>query len=254
MPDPFSITASILGIVASITSLSINFHQFQRTSTEATSEIGLINDSLLGFANLLKDIKNACDSGDIPNSLQVNLSGLLEQIKAIVTEMEGHVETALSKNWSRGPHWVFSGKDQCRQLQQRLDSYKSTLNTTLTLASLVKQSLHGHTLAEILSGGRLVQEKADQILSAINDIRRHTHIMPASGNDGFILERYLDELESVYEVSTVAGDLWDAETIRGGVTTPRPEHHLEAGDKTTPIVWESSYKEDSKVWRPRIQG
>ncbi|KAJ6257505.1 hypothetical protein Dda_7290 [Drechslerella dactyloides] len=214
MSDPFSITAGVLGILAAITDLSLKFHQFQETFTEATSEVGRINDSLSEFAIILKHLEDVCASGDIPNPLRTSLSVLLDRINLTVMGMDVYVRTALKRKklW-RGAHWVFSGKEQCRQLQQHLDSYKSTLNITLTLA-------------DIISGRQLIEEKADHILSAINHTRRH--ITTASGSDGFILERYLSELESVYEVSTMTGGLWDVETIGREATTPRPEHHLES--------------------------
>ncbi|KAK6336153.1 hypothetical protein TWF696_001719 [Orbilia brochopaga] len=184
--DPLSITASVIGILASFASVSLKLHELQETFAEAKSEAERIKTSLAEFALILKQIEDVSTRGVIAPSLRDDLYCVLGRLEATVVQMEAYLKSAMKKRWLRGVYWAFVGKRQCLELQQRLDSYKSTLTITLTIVNIIC--------------GYQVQDTADQILGAIHSTRQQ--IVIANYYDNFILERYLTELESVYEVST----------------------------------------------------
>jgi hypothetical protein len=81
-----------------------------------------------------------------------------------------------------GVYWTFSGKTECLNSADGLESYKLTLNPTLATS--------------IAIASRCLQETADTVLTEIQ------RISPFVRND-FILQRYIHDIGSVYGGFTV---------------------------------------------------
>ncbi|EPS37735.1 hypothetical protein H072_8549 [Dactylellina haptotyla CBS 200.50] len=178
--DPLSITTGVVGLISSLASLSLKINDFYDDFRSADAEIRDLTtqvDSLGLTLKRLDDIKGAI----APNALN-DLSKILQRLGTVINEIELFITTTSARRL-RGSYWALTGKKQCIQLGRRLDQYKSTLNITLTLVTI--------------SSGQELQERGDEILGGIHNI-----LQAIRGTDDYLLQRYLAELETVYEMST----------------------------------------------------
>ncbi|KAK6544622.1 hypothetical protein TWF694_001311 [Orbilia ellipsospora] len=183
--DPLSITAGVFGILGSLAALTLQTKEIYGTLQEARPEIQQLTDEVDALKLILKQIDKIHSQGGIARNLIDDLASVLQRLNFTIVETECFLRNSLKKSF-RAAAWVFSGKTKSVQFCRRLESYKSTLNITLLVSTVSSgQELHG---------------RADQILGGINDIR---HRIPR--DDDYILQRFLSDLETVYEGSTIIG-------------------------------------------------
>ncbi|KAF3924408.1 hypothetical protein AA313_de0206136 [Arthrobotrys entomopaga] len=182
--DPLSITSGVLSVLSSLLSLSIKINDVREDFQEAESEIQQLMTEVDTLNLALKQIEQAESRGAIPSSLRDGLRKILQQLNITVVETELFLKSSMTSRL-RGASWAFSGKKRSNQLCRRLESYKITLNITMT-SCIIHQ---GHNMG-------------DEMLKGINRINRLLG-KQSEGRD-YILERYLGELETVYEGSSIA--------------------------------------------------
>ncbi|EPS39682.1 hypothetical protein H072_6526 [Dactylellina haptotyla CBS 200.50] len=183
--DPLSITAGVFSILGSLAALALKINEVQGTIQEARPEIQHLTEEVDSLKLILKQIDQLHSQGGIARDLMEDLTNVLQRLNSTVVETDCFLRGAMKKSF-RAAAWTFSGKAKSIQFCRRIESYKSTLNMTLVISTI--------------SSGRQLHGRADQILTGINDIRTQ---LP--GNDDYILQRFLTELETVYEGSTVIG-------------------------------------------------
>ncbi|KAK6363115.1 hypothetical protein TWF730_000562 [Orbilia blumenaviensis] len=184
--DPLSITAGVFSLLSSLAALSMKANDFCEEFQGAELEIRGLTEELNSLGSILKQLERNCRS--ISKSLVEDLNKILQQLNTTVIEIQLFLKSALGKRL-RSPFWAFTGKKRCEQFLRRLEAYKSTLNITLTLASICSaQELHA---------------RGDEILSSIHNTQ--LALPETSTGDEYILQKYLTELETVYETSTAAG-------------------------------------------------
>jgi uncharacterized protein YoxC len=133
--DPLSITAGVVGILSSLTSLSIKLNEIRHDFQDAASDITDLNHEVNDLTQILKRLEEARKNGMLNETLQTDLGGVLERLNSAVVETESHLTASAGKRL-KGAYWAFSGKKQFQKLCRRLESYKSTLNLTLTLSDM----------------------------------------------------------------------------------------------------------------------
>ncbi|KAK6333227.1 hypothetical protein TWF718_011048 [Orbilia javanica] len=200
--DPLSITAGVFSLLSSLAALSMKINDFREDFEGAESEIRGLIEELDSLGLILKQLEGSCKA--INKNLVDDLSKILQRLNTAVIEIQLFLTTTLGKKL-RGPFWAFTGKKQCGQFCRRLEAYKSTLNITLTLASICSRELH---------------ERGDEILSSIHNTQL---ALPETGaGDEYVLQKYLAELETVYETSTAAG-YWEDDTHTEVSVEPRKQ-------------------------------
>ncbi len=135
MADPFGITAGVIGVLSSLITLSMRINDFRKDVQDAESEIRQLTHEVDDLTLILKQLEDAKARGKLPGNLTNDLVTLLQRLNTAVIETELHLKGAAGKKL-RGAYWAFTGKSQCNQLCRRLESYKSTLNLTLTMADV----------------------------------------------------------------------------------------------------------------------
>lgn len=133
--DPLSISFGVVGLLASLTSLSTKLNEIRTDFQDAESDMTHITHEINDLSQILRQLEVAWRSGTLHQSLQSDLSGLLHRLQTIVIETENHLKGAAARRL-RGTYWAFSGKKQFQQLCRRIESYKLTLNLSLTLADV----------------------------------------------------------------------------------------------------------------------
>lgn len=133
--DPVSITVGVIGLLSSLSSLSTKINELRTDFHDADSDMTQITHEIGHLSQILKRLEDAWKRGLLNQSLQTDLSGVLHRLQTIVIETELHLKRAAARTL-RGVHWAFSGKKQFQQFCRRLESYKSTLNLSLTLSDM----------------------------------------------------------------------------------------------------------------------
>ncbi|KXJ90101.1 hypothetical protein Micbo1qcDRAFT_176655 [Microdochium bolleyi] len=126
MADPLTIFGGVIGILSSLTSLSTKINELRQDVQGARSEIRELADKVDDLALVLGHLKVAKEQGLVFHSLERHLGSVLQRLDAA------------DRKLSAGMHWAFSGKSQCLQLCRRLEFYKSTVNVTLMLSSIMQ--------------------------------------------------------------------------------------------------------------------
>ncbi|KAK6499116.1 hypothetical protein TWF481_011687 [Arthrobotrys musiformis] len=188
--DPLSITAGAFSILASLTTLSMKISEFCQDFSGAKLEIQGLTEEVNTIGLVVKQLNGNCNF--VNKELIGDLSKVLQGLNTVIIQTQLFLSESLGRKM-RGTFWAFSGKKRCADLCRRLEAHKSTLSVTLMLVSITSvQGLHNGD---------------DKILAGIHNIRERLPKKDDTG-EGYILQRYLTELESVYDTSTAAGD-WD---------------------------------------------
>ena len=133
--DPLSITTGVVGLLSSLTTLSIRINEFRKDVKNATTETSQLTQEVDGLTVILKRLDETRGSLNLPNNLANELGSILQASNRSVIEIELFLKRVSSKRFP-GPYWAFSGKSECQKHCRSLESYKSTLNVTLTLSSM----------------------------------------------------------------------------------------------------------------------
>ncbi|KAK6502805.1 hypothetical protein TWF481_007850 [Arthrobotrys musiformis] len=215
--EPLPTNGGVLNLLLSLAKLSQTINDFRDRFQSAEPEIRQLMDEANMINSLSLTLKHLDDSqGAISRDLASDLGSVLQGINATVIETEVFLTTALSKKF-QGVYWGFTGKKQCAQFCRRLESYRSTLNITLTLVTVVRIKEKRLDLVvrivlnadvvmaihRIRSSRQEPRSRGDEILNSTHDIIQG--IPRAGGGDQYVLRKYLSELETVDENSTAIG-------------------------------------------------
>jgi hypothetical protein len=133
--DPLSITSGVIGIISSLAALSMKINDFYGDVQGAALEIQQLTHEVQDLTLVLKNLENAQAKGILPHNLKNDIGTILRRLDGSVSETALFLDRT-KKRKLQGVYWAFTGKNQCSQLCRRLESYKSTINVTLTLSSV----------------------------------------------------------------------------------------------------------------------
>lgn len=135
MADPLTITTAVIGVLSSLTTLSIRTNEFRKDFTEASIEITSVNREVNDLALILQRLLDTRGSLSLPADLSRDFARVLKDLNRAVSEIDAFL-TKTSNRKLRSAYWAFSGKRECIGLCRGLESYKATLNLTLILSSV----------------------------------------------------------------------------------------------------------------------
>jgi len=135
MADPLSIAAGVVGILASLTALSMRVQEFRKDFKESSTEIRQLTREISDLTLILGRLDEARSSLSLPHKLGDDLRSVLQDLNSVIVEADIHLRKA-SERKLRGAYWAFTGKKECVELCRGLESHKSTLNLALTLSSV----------------------------------------------------------------------------------------------------------------------
>ncbi|KAK2010007.1 hypothetical protein LZ32DRAFT_607911 [Colletotrichum eremochloae] len=291
--DPLSIATACIGLTGTITTLAFNLTTFVRDVRDARSEIDAVSRELLSLKSVLEliadDFENA--TRPPPDSLLVQVSGVLSNCNNIVGEVDGCVQAHQGSRIQKGARWVAFGRGDMARLRATLEAHKTTLNLALEMLSLTTlRDVQQETAAVKQNTDVLVRDSKDlvdgtaRILEAIADLQSKLPGNPRF----FMLSRYLDDLSTYAEtVSDDAEARFESLTIRSaedpdagiassetcpngeikemnnvvrpGPTTPIvhdrwAEIRRDAAERTAQLSQEGKHEEDSVGYKKRFDG
>lgn len=137
--DPLSITGACVGLVGSITTISVKIHSFVREVRDARSDLEAVEvqlTSLKMVLGILEDESKAFTGEGMKKELVEQVCGIMANCESVLKD----IETALAE-FSRGRlrnglKWSISGRGDMEKKRVNLESYKLMLNVTLELITL----------------------------------------------------------------------------------------------------------------------
>lgn len=136
MADPFSIVAGSVGLVASITRLSIQISRFCGDVGDAARDMDSLNLQLTSLHSILLRIQNDPAVLGLPKSFLQELAEMIKACEAVIAEMSVMLGKKMtSSNSWRKISWAINGKSDLAEKQAKLEAHKSALNLTLMLVT-----------------------------------------------------------------------------------------------------------------------
>jgi hypothetical protein len=137
MLDPFSLTGGIIGLLSSLTSLSIIVNEIIKDFVEAKTEINVLFRELTDLTNVLTQLQTTKGYLRLPNNLAEDLTGILRSCSDTAEEVGFLLRrSAVKRRPVRGAYWACIGKKECLQLCRGLEAHKATVNIILSLCSV----------------------------------------------------------------------------------------------------------------------
>jgi hypothetical protein len=136
MADPFSIVAASVGLVASITRLSIQISRFCSDIGDAARDMDSLNRQLTSLSSILLRIQHDPAVLGLPGSFLHELADMIKACEAVITEMSVILGKKMTPNNSwRKVSWAINKKNDLTEKQAKLEAHKSALNLTLMLVT-----------------------------------------------------------------------------------------------------------------------
>lgn len=179
--EPLSITASCVGLLASITTLSRNITNFATIARQACKDVDGFSRELSSLSLCVATLKD--ERFQFPATLQSQLLDVLTNCGTVIQDMAKIIDKHGAGRLGRHIQWSISDRDEVCRYRERLEAHKSVLEITLELASL--------TMANS------IKEDTTEIRAEMVALRTQVIQLIQSGDSGVepnhILDRYLND-------------------------------------------------------------
>jgi hypothetical protein len=137
MAEPFSIIAGVVGLLASITTLSVRIGEFSANINDAKKDMQSVTRELESLALILPKLQNEfkISPTSLSSQLRTDLGNVLQACNRTVVELEILLKKCSTRSL-KSFQWAFSGRRECGSLRGSLEAYKSTIHLTLTLMTM----------------------------------------------------------------------------------------------------------------------
>ena len=139
MADPFSVATGCLGIASVAAALAQSLYEQTDTIMHAQDQIARLAANVGQFSQVLRQLESVLKEND--KNCFMKLLDDIDQITSSCHSTFKEIDAALgSKSSSRfiGLKWLFR-KAKAKELEQRLESEKSTLQTMILVLTLSRQ-------------------------------------------------------------------------------------------------------------------
>jgi len=140
MTDQFSIAPGCIGLVASITTLSLKLHDVGGSVKGAASQMTSVKTELENLTRVLLQIQDIPNEVLLPITISKSLGKILQNCATTLRAAETKYQ-ALKRSRLRPLQWVRSGKKDTVDLLRQIEAYKSTVTTTLIFAAAYARAI-----------------------------------------------------------------------------------------------------------------
>ncbi len=133
--DPLSIAAACVGLVSTITKISLSATTFAREVLDATRDMDAVSREWVSLKAVLESLARDITSpaqGTYSPSLAAQIPDILTNCKDVMDQLD----QTLKKYSGRSVQWSWTGKQDIDQLRSSLESYKNVLSLTVELSIL----------------------------------------------------------------------------------------------------------------------
>jgi hypothetical protein len=136
MAEPLSITAASLGLLSTVTKVSLSIHAFVQGIRGAQSDMQLVSQELLSLKQVLEGLIHDSARHTYSPSLIVLILHILGDIGQVVAQLEKLLKKYSTGSFRRTAQWSLSGKAEIDRIRLALEGHKSVLNLALDSAAL----------------------------------------------------------------------------------------------------------------------
>jgi hypothetical protein len=135
MADPFSIVSGSIGLIASITTLSIQISNFYSDFGDAARDMDALNRQLTSLCSILLRIQHDPAVLSLPESFLRELANMIQACEDVIAEMTVMIGKKVTLSSWRKISWALNGKSNMAEKQAKLEAHKSALSLTLMLVT-----------------------------------------------------------------------------------------------------------------------
>jgi len=141
--DPLSITVACVGLLTTVTKVSIQINGFIREVRDARGDLDYVSRELLSLKTVLEILSEDASSsnGGFPPSLVRQISGILTNCGVVLEHIEASLQKHSGGGIRRGMKWSFEGRDDMNKLRSSLEAHKSALDIALDMVALYVHSV-----------------------------------------------------------------------------------------------------------------
>jgi Fungal N-terminal domain of STAND proteins len=138
MVEPLSITTACLGLISSVTNLSIKISNFVSSVRDARRDMDAVLRELTSLSLCLRTLQNDCSGSavDYPLQLKQSLIAILKNCGIVASEMHKLLTKASDSMLGASLYWTTSGRTEMDKLRYRLESHKLTIDVALDMVSM----------------------------------------------------------------------------------------------------------------------
>src|SRR5271170_6425146 len=136
--EPLSITAACLGLIGSVTNLSIHINNFVLSVRDARRDMDAVSRELSSLSLCLQTLQSDCSGStvDYPLELKRSLIAMLKNCDTVTLEMHNLLTKTTESRLGASLYWTTSGRTEMDKLRFRLESHKSTIDVALEMVSM----------------------------------------------------------------------------------------------------------------------
>jgi uncharacterized protein YoxC len=242
--DPLSIATGCVGLIGTITKLSVSISAFVKDVRGARGDMDSVSRELQSLKSSLELLEmdsqpEGADSSNppsVPETLQKQITGIMSNCTGVLEQMQQVLEKYQGKRVDKAAIWALSGKTNVGHLRISLEAHKSALEIALDMLAL-------SIVKDIKEDTTEIKGDTQVIIGTTNDIKEDTALLlqeiarlrtqvaqgaVSQARDGgkssnFMLERYLDDLTS-YAETVVGDDISDGRRSRSSLDAVAEEH------------------------------
>ena len=135
--DPFSITGTCVGLVATIATLTQQITQFVGDVRDSARDMGAIRRELSDLSFVVERLRDDTSGGNIqyPADLQERLPEVLTNCEDVMTDIQTVLQKMSSGKMKR-MQWAATGQTEVKKLKSRLNAHKMTIEMALSMITL----------------------------------------------------------------------------------------------------------------------
>lgn len=135
--DPFTITATCVGLIAAIAQLSSQISTFAKRVKDARNDMEDVLRELRTLSASLEKMRDDHHMEKYPLSLRQNLLDTLKSCGDVTKQMADLVQKLSSSKVLGRLQWSLSKRDKLMDLKSKLEGHKSAIAIALLVASML---------------------------------------------------------------------------------------------------------------------
>jgi len=134
--DPFTLTATCVGLIAAIAQLSSQISTFATRVKDARNDMQEVLQELGALSTNLEKMRDDQYMSKYPVSLRQNLQDTLKNCGDVTKQMSDLVQKLSSARFLGRFQWSLSKRDKLMSLKSKLEGHKSAIAIALLVASM----------------------------------------------------------------------------------------------------------------------
>lgn len=137
MMDPFTITATCVGLVSAITQLTSQIKTFVGEFRDARKDLESVTAELQSLSLCLECLQSDYSNARIsyPDSISKSLLGVLQNCDNVTTQMQTLLDQTSSLSMQKRLQWAMHGRQQMNALRSSLEAHKSAIDIALEMTT-----------------------------------------------------------------------------------------------------------------------